>query len=197
VDQSSDDIGRLAHDPDALERFYRAHVQRVERFVVRRVSDPQLAADLTAEVFLAVIDGAPRYRPGKGTAVGWLYGVAWHVVAAHQRDQARRLRAHSRISGRALVDSDDIEALVSRIDAEALSRALSSAMAQLPSGERAVLELTAVDGLTVTEAADALGIRPVTARVRLHRARRTLRSRLATPEPTVNSDRQPVPEEIP
>jgi RNA polymerase sigma-70 factor (ECF subfamily) len=46
----------------------------------------------------------------------------------------------------------------------------------LPDGERAVLELVSVDGFTVAEAAAALGIRPVTARVRLHRARRALRS---------------------
>ena len=37
------------------------------------------------------------------------------------------------------------------------------------------MELIAVDQLTVTEAAAALGIRQVTARVRLHRARKALR----------------------
>ena len=36
-----------------------------------------------------------------------------------------------------------------------------------------------MDGLTVAEAAAALGIRPVTARVRLLRARRSLQSALA------------------
>jgi RNA polymerase sigma factor (sigma-70 family) len=196
VDQSTSDIARLAYDPDALERFYRANVYRVERFVARRVADPYLAADLTAEVFLAVIDGAPRYRSSKGTAVGWLYGIAWHVVATHHRDHARRVRAHDRISGRALADADDIEALVSRIDAEAQSRALSQAMLQLPAGERAVLELTALDGLSLTEAASALGILPVTARVRLHRARRAVQDRLADPPAVVTSDLYPVPEEI-
>ncbi|MFE6988946.1 sigma factor-like helix-turn-helix DNA-binding protein, partial [Streptomyces pharetrae] len=49
-------------------------------------------------------------------------------------------------------------------------------------GERAVLELIAVDQLTLTEAAAALGIRQVTARVRLHRARRALRG-VAVAEP--------------
>jgi hypothetical protein len=41
----------------------------------------------------------------------------------------------------------------------------------LPESERAVLELVSVDGLTVAEAAAALNIKPVAARVRLHRAR--------------------------
>jgi RNA polymerase sigma-70 factor (ECF subfamily) len=55
----------------------------------------------------------------------------------------------------------------------------------LPEGERAVLELVSVDGFTVAEAAAALNIRQVTARVRLHRARQAL-----LPAPV-----RPVPEE--
>ena len=49
-------------------------------------------------------------------------------------------------------------------------------MARLSDDERAVLELIALDGLTVTDAAQVLGVQPVTARVRLHRARRTVRA---------------------
>jgi len=54
-----------------------------------------------------------------------------------------------------------------------------AAMAGLPAGQRAVLELVALDGLSVTEAAAVLGISPVTSRVRLHRARQSLGSALA------------------
>jgi RNA polymerase sigma-70 factor (ECF subfamily) len=53
-----------------------------------------------------------------------------------------------------------------------------------------VLELVAVDGLTVSEAAAALGIRAVTARVRLHRARVALRDqpvKAQNPNPAVPS----------
>ena len=39
-----------------------------------------------------------------------------------------------------------------------------------------MLELVSVDGLTIAEAAAALNIRQVAARVRLHRARRALLS---------------------
>jgi RNA polymerase sigma factor (sigma-70 family) len=48
----------------------------------------------------------------------------------------------------------------------------------LPDAERAVLELVAIDELTVAEAAAAVGVRSGTARVRLHRARRKLRAEL-------------------
>ena len=56
-------------------------------------------------------------------------------------------------------------------------------MERLPEAERAVLELVALDELTVAEAAAAAGVRPVTARVRLHRARRKLRAALERAAP--------------
>jgi DNA-directed RNA polymerase specialized sigma24 family protein len=113
--------GRLeiATDPDAFERFYREHVEAVQRFVARRVDDPYLAADLTADVFVAAIESAARS----------LYGE----------------------------------------------------LARLSDAERVVFELVALDGLTVADTARALGINPVAARVRYHRARRSLRDHLALP----------------
>jgi RNA polymerase sigma factor (sigma-70 family) len=170
-----DELPRIAHDPQAFEAFYRAHVESVQRFVARRIDDPYLAADLTAEVFLAGIDAAPGYRPERGSPAAWLFGVARIVVAAEHRRAARERRAHGRLQGRRLLEDNDVERMQQRIDAAARSRALFAAVAQLPEGERAVLELVALDDLSVTEAAAVLGLRPVTARVRLHRARGALR----------------------
>ena len=168
-------LTQIGHDPDALEAFYTEHVTAVTRFVARRVADPHTVADLTAEVFLAVIDSAHSYRPGRGTQVAWLYGIARNVIAGERRRAAHELRAASRVAGRRLLDDDDIARLEERIDAESAGRAACLALASLPPDERAVLELVAVDGLPVTDAAAALGIRPGTARVRLHRARRAAR----------------------
>jgi RNA polymerase sigma-70 factor (ECF subfamily) len=66
-------------------------------------------------------------------------------------------------------------------------------MERLPDGERAVLELVALDELSLAEAAAAVGIRPVAARVRLHRARRKLRDELGAatePAPSQPSTRK-------
>jgi RNA polymerase sigma-70 factor (ECF subfamily) len=173
-----DELPRIAHDPQAFEAFYRAHVEEVQRFVARRVDDPYLAADLTAEVFVAGIDAAAGYRRELGTPTAWLFGVARIVVASEHRRAARERRANARVQGRRLLDEDDVERMQDRIDAAVHSRALFAAVAQLPEGERAVLELVALDELSVTEAAAVLGVRPVTARVRLHRARGALRRQI-------------------
>ena len=173
-----DELPRIAHDPQAFEAFYREHVEPVQRFVARRVADPYLAADLTAEVFLAAIDAAAGYRPERGSPAAWLFGVARIVVAGEHRRSARERQAHARLQGRRLLGDDDLGRMRERIDAATRSRALFAAVAQLPEGERAVLELVALDDLSVTEAAAVLGVRPVTARVRLHRARGALRRQL-------------------
>ena len=174
-------IARIGRDPDAFASFYREHVTAVTRFVARRVADPHTVADLTAEVFLAVIGSAHTYRPGRGTQVSWLYGIARNVIAGERRRAVHELRVASRIAGRRLLDDDDIARLEERIDAESPGRAACQALAGLPPDERAVLELVAIDGLPVKDAAAALGIRQGTARVRLHRARRVARRAMGSP----------------
>ena len=168
-------VRSIGTDQAAFSAFYRAHVAEVTRFVARRVADPHLAADLTADVFLAVIEAASRYRGSTGGPRTWLFGIARNVIAAEFRRSARERRTEALVAGRRLLDAEDIDQLVAKIDAARQVRQLHEELRALPEGERAVLELVAVDGLTVAEAAAALGIRPVTARVRLHRARRTLR----------------------
>ena len=180
--------GRLeiATDPDAFERFYREHVEAVQRFVARRVDDPYLAADLTADVFVAAIESAGTYRRSRGEPVAWLFGIARNVVAGERRRTARRLQVATRFEGRDLVDEEDLAALHARIDAESAARTLYGELSRLSDAERAVFELVALDRLTVAEAARSLGISPVAARVRYHRARRSLRTGLALPALEIN-----------
>jgi RNA polymerase sigma factor (sigma-70 family) len=171
---------KLNTDRAAFEALYRAHFDDVLGFVTRRVADPHTAADLTAEVFVAALHSAASYR-GDGSAGAWLIGIARHVVAtgyrraAHTRDVVRRAGASR------LLDADDIGRLEERIDAEREARALYARVRLLPPAEREVLELVAIDGLTLPAAAAAAGISPVAARVRLHRARRALRQHGTTP----------------
>ncbi|MFF4777865.1 RNA polymerase sigma factor [Microtetraspora fusca] len=167
---------QIATDHVAFEAFYRRHVDAVTRFLARRVDDPHTVADLVAEVFMAVLDSAHTYRAELGSEIAWLYGVARNRLSTERRRSFKEWRLTSRVSGRRPLDSDDIAKLEERIDAERPARQIFMAMADLPEGERAVLELVVIDQLTVTEAAMALGIRPGTAKVRLHRARRTLRA---------------------
>ncbi|WP_322974311.1 RNA polymerase sigma factor [Actinacidiphila epipremni] len=170
-------VGDLAE----LEAFYRRHVEDVTRFVGRRFDDPHTVADVVADIFLAVVDSGEAYRTAARDERSWLYGVARHVVSAEYRRKHRADVLNSRIAGRRLLGPDDIGRVEDRIVAENAGRTMVAAMSWLPARQRAVLELVAVDELTVAEAARALGVSSVTARVTLHRARAALRKAAEPP----------------
>ena len=178
----AEDLSDVVGDPAAFEAFYRRHVALVSRFLARRVIDPQMVADLTAEVFHEVIRSAHTYRRGRGSELGWLYGIARNVLANDRRREVLRLRAEQGAAGQRLLDDDDIARLEERIDAESAARRLRQALSVLPDDERAVVELVAVDGLSLKDAAAVLDIRPGTARVRMYRARRVVRDALGSSE---------------
>jgi RNA polymerase sigma-70 factor (ECF subfamily) len=173
------DLSRVGSDPDAFEVFYRQHVEAIERFVARRVADRELAADLTADIFVAAIESSASYSARRGSPSAWLFGIARVVVSAERRRGGRERDATGRLLGRRLLDADDFARLDERLDAETHGRRLYLAMGHLSEGQRAVLELVAVDGLSLGEAAAALGIAPLAARARLHRARMRMADQLS------------------
>ena len=181
IDSDRPDLTAIGRDPEAFELFYRSHVDMVGRFIARRVSDPHTVADLTADVFLAAIASAHSYRPERGSVAGWMHGVARHVVAGEFKRQAREQDAARRDGGRRPVGTEDIARIEERIDAEKHARRTYEALTAMPEPARQLIELIAVDGLTLTQAAAALGVTPLVARVRLHRARKSLRTITAHP----------------
>ena len=66
--------GVAARDERAFSAFYRRHLAMIVGWCVRRTGDPELAADLTAEVFAAALVSAARYEPTHESAAGWLLG---------------------------------------------------------------------------------------------------------------------------
>ena len=89
-------------DASSFERFYVRHVDELLGFFARRTRDPELAADLTAETFAAALTARRRYRPQKGSAGAWLYGIALKKLADAQRkgyaeDRARRRLGMERV----------------------------------------------------------------------------------------------------
>jgi len=183
----SDLLLAIAAGPGALPEFYRRHVAKIVGFGVRRFADPEDVADFVADVFVEVLAGAHRFDPRRGTALGWLYGLAGNIAAATLRRRARADEMVQRLSGRAALDSDDFDRVEAQIDAASELRTTYQALLGLSEDDRRLLELVAIDGLSPAAAARALGVSAVAGRVRLTRARQRLRAALAAsghPDPT-------------
>ena len=74
-----------AADARSFEEFYLRHVDMVLGYFARRTGDAELAADLASETFAAALAGRRRYRPRKGAAGAWLFGIASRKLADAQR----------------------------------------------------------------------------------------------------------------
>ncbi|MFD1825370.1 RNA polymerase sigma factor [Mumia zhuanghuii] len=167
------------------------HGARIHAYLARRV--PAAADDLLSEVWLAAFEGRHRYDPAQGGVIGWLFGIARHVMFAHLR---RERRGHD-LAGRLVEGAvDDWHAVDARLDASRTAADLRDALGQLPAEERDVLLLVVWDQLTPSEAAQTLAIAPGTARSRLHRARTRLRTASSSRGPAaVPSRTEPMTDE--
>jgi RNA polymerase sigma-70 factor (ECF subfamily) len=160
-----------------LERAYDEHARGLHRYLARRL-DPATADDLVSETYLVAWEQRRRYEPGRATVRAWLYGIATNLLRRHARSEVRGLRATARVVGRAPVHDGTETTAVARVDAEARTRGLGTALAELRQEERDVLLLVAWAGLRPVEVAEALGVEVGTVRSRLHRARSALRDHL-------------------
>ncbi|HEY1516428.1 MAG TPA: sigma-70 family RNA polymerase sigma factor [Solirubrobacteraceae bacterium] len=158
-----------------FEEIYRSNVDVVMAYFARRCAEPQIVADLTSETFVRAAGTFGSFDPRKGSARAWLFGIATHVFAWHCAQTAQGRDAVARLAGRRQLDSDEIDELASRVDAERAGRELIGRCSQLPEIERAAVELVDLAGLTPKEAATALGVSRVVLRKRLSRARTRLR----------------------
>lgn len=157
---------------DEFRAIYAEHYDAVLRYAWRRVG-ADAAPDVAAEVFTVVwrrLDQVPANK-----VLPWLYGVARKVVANHVRGMERTERTAGQWAGQAAVSRDVADEVAVRHE---VHRAWSS----LGESDREVLALIGWEGLSVREAARALGCTAATFSVRLHRARSRLRHALSRAE---------------
>ena len=151
--------------------MFEEHYDAVYRYARRRVG-PDHADDVASEAFAVAWRRAERVPPGR--ELPWLYACARRITLAHLRAD-RRQGVIAESLGRRQGDSvhaDDADRVIERSGAlEALSR--------LTELERELVMLVTWEGLDCRQAAAVIGCAHVTARARLHRARKRLTAHLA------------------
>lgn len=160
--------------PEAFVDIVRRHEAAIHGYLARRAGD-QAADDLLGEVWLRAFAARQGYDGRYDDARPWLYGIARNVLRGHFKASREIDRADPQET------LDPWDEVTDRLDLAARARAVASAVRTLPAPEREVLLLVAWEQMTPAEAAAVLNIPPGTARSRLHRARATLRTRVAWP----------------
>ena len=166
-----------AGDMGALEVIYDRYRDMVAA-AIRRVIPNVASADveeLTQDVFIALIKGAPTFDLSKRLKP-WLYGIAVNKAAGDKR---------SGFIHRSLLDRHCIETTAlglhiveSPSKQVEIRRDLIHAFRALSKGQHDVMVLHAVEGFTGEEIANILGVEVKTVWTRLHRARKTLSAKM-------------------
>jgi RNA polymerase sigma-70 factor (ECF subfamily) len=166
-----------ARDGAAFSAFYRRHLAEVLAYLVRETGDSELAADLAAEVFAAVLLSAGRYESQHPTALPWVIGIARHKVLMSWRRGRVEARARQRL-GLEPVELDDLA--LERVDqlADAGVGRLEQMLEQLPPMEREAVRWHVVDEVGYEEIAKQLNCSEMVVRKRVSRGLGKLRNQL-------------------
>lgn len=158
-------------EPDPERRFtaiYDEHRPQVYAYAVSRAGR-QLADDVVGDTFLVAwrrLDAVPA------APLPWLLGVARNVIRERYRAEARQVSLAAELRAWvAEAEADVAEGVAEKV-------AVLAAMAGLAEADRELITLVAWQGLTPRQAAKVIGCTVATYFVRLHRARKRLRTAL-------------------
>ncbi len=144
----------------------------IRRWAESFTGDKDDADDVTQDVLILVQRRLPQFE-GKSLFSTWLFRITRNVALDRRRREARRSRRldempKSPASSAIREDFDDLK----------LAQLVLGYFDELPPRQRDVFELADIQGLTAPEIGVRLGLKPVTVRANLFKARRTIRQRM-------------------
>lgn len=154
----------VAGDPAAFETLFRRHYRRLYRLARATSRNPEDAADALQEAMLSAHRGAADFR-NDAAVTSWLYRIVVNACL----DRLRRTKPHSPIEFEE--ESCALEDPSAEIDT---SIVIEKALLRLPSDQRAAVIAVDMQGYSVAEAADLLGVPEGTVKSRCARARARL-----------------------
>ena len=183
TDNDDDDRLLLAARSDAqsFARFYRRHAAPLTGYFLRRTRNPEVAADLTAETFAAALDGLHRFKPDRGPAAAWLYGIARRKLSDWAERGAVEERGRRRLGMTRLELSDEELDRVEQL-ADINASHVSEHLAALPPDQGDAVRRRIVDEAPYAEIAAAQGASEALVRQRVSRGLAGLRARLRRSE---------------
>lgn len=169
-------------DRQALETILERHQAQVYRFGMKMCRDPEDAKDVLQDTLLAMARGVRDFR-GTSSISTWLYTIARSFCIKKRRRSKFAPEPERSLETDAAAEAKHLGAAGGAPD-EALAgrqveRALEQAIAALDPMYREVLLLRDVEGLSAPEVAEVVGVSVQAVKSRLHRARLSVRERIA------------------
>lgn len=174
----------LRNDPAAIRSIVQQHNRRLYRVARSILHNDTEAEDALQNAYLRAFSALAGFR-GESSLSTWLTRIV-----ANEALQVRRRQATNSTLGEdalprgadiipfptAAQQSDDPERTMAQRE---ICRLVERAIDELPLEFRTVLVARAIEGMSVEDAAESLGIKPETVKTRLHRARLLLKDAIA------------------
>jgi RNA polymerase sigma-70 factor (ECF subfamily) len=169
-------VGRvLAGDTSLFEILMRRYNQRLFRVARGILTDDTEAEDVMQEAYVRAFRELAGFR-GEARFATWLTRIAAHEALARARKRRRLVSITG--GGEPPDPPDHASGPEQELENRELHGILRTAVEALPDPLRAVFCLREIEGLSSEQTADALGITAENVRVRLHRAKLSLRQKL-------------------
>lgn len=184
--QSEDDETALwgrakSNDADAFSLLFDRHRGRVYRRAYGLLGNAHDAEDATAAAFFELWRKRRTVSLVAGSVLPWLLVTTINSCRNIRRSAAR----YKRFLGS--LPREEETSLGTDVEDMETRQRLAASLQQLSAVDGALFVLTALDAVPIWQAAETLGLRPATARVRLHRARVRLRDDLHDLNPTIRA----------
>jgi RNA polymerase sigma-70 factor (ECF subfamily) len=150
-------------DEAKFEIFYGEHSRPLWSYVRRIANDGALAEDIVQESFLRFLGASPAARQTDFNEKAYLYRIATNLTYDYFRRSARQSKHQT-----------NLETEKSVCQSAAFSSETAQVFDKLKMQERALLWLAYVEGHTHSEIGEMLGLKSLSVRVLLFRARRKL-----------------------
>ena len=141
-----------AYDSVALGELYDRYSGKIHSYILYRVGDENLAEDLTANVFIKMLDAIKSSNSWQMSFSGWLYRIAHNAVI----DNFRRSKNQNTLplDERLVAAFDDP---VSAVETKLASESVKEAMDFLTDEQQLVIELKFLEGLSNLDVATIMG----------------------------------------
>lgn len=157
-------------DRAAFAKLYEQNVRQIYAYVRQRVSEDEIAEDMTSDVFVRAIETLDRYEQRGVPFLGWLYHIAHGLVVDYYRRQKKR-STEQPIEDIPLVAEHNPEAAAF---ANIRQEDLLQVIRQLTEEQQQVIMLRFIQGYNLSETAELMGKKPNAIKALQFRAVRAL-----------------------
>lgn len=154
----------------------------VFRWALMFASDPDDAEDITQEVFVRTYRQLGEYR-SDGPLDAWLYRITRRAATQMRRTRNRRGRLALSPAAQPTRDVYTTDP-GGRVDRERAASVIRELFGELPRRQREIFELVDLQGFSPAEAAERTGMKPVSVRANLFKARKAIRESLLATHPS-------------